>query len=84
MYSLSSHGIHLLSLLHAADFGSLAPANALARAAQNAAFEATLEGSGASAASYLLEQLLVLLDDQVDQARGSPTRTAVPNDRMEP
>lgn len=68
-YSLSPHGIHLLSLLHAADFGSLAPANALARAAQNAAFGATLAGSGASAASYLLEQLLVLLDDQVDQAR---------------
>jgi hypothetical protein len=40
-YALSPHGLHLLSVLHAADFDNLAPANALARAAQNAAFGAT-------------------------------------------
>src|SRR5213593_3776873 len=39
-YALSPHGVHLLSVLHAADFGNLGPANALARAAQNAAFGA--------------------------------------------
>src|SRR5947207_8607762 len=44
-YALSPHGVHLLSVLHAADFGNLGPANALARAAQNAAFGATLDGS---------------------------------------
>ncbi len=68
-YALSPHGVHLLSILHAGDFGNLGPANALARAAQNAAFGATLDGSGPDVASYLLEQLLVLLEDQVDQAR---------------
>jgi hypothetical protein len=68
-YALSPHGLHLLSVLHAADFDNLAPANALARAAQNAAFGATLEGASPEAARYLLEQLLVLLEDQVEQAR---------------
>jgi len=68
-YALSPHGLHLLSVLHAADFDNLAPANALARAAQNAAFGATLEGASSEAAGYLLEQLLVLLEDQVEQAR---------------
>lgn len=68
-YTLSPHGLHLLSVLHAADFDNLAPANALARAAQNAAFGATLEGASSEAAGYLLEQLLVLLEDQVEQAR---------------
>ena len=55
-YALSPHGVHLLSILHAADFGNLGPANALARAAQNAAFGATLDGSSPDVASYLLEQ----------------------------
>jgi hypothetical protein len=68
-YALSPHGIHLLSILHAADFAQLAPANALARAAQNVAFGTTLQGSAPDSASYLLNQLLVLLDDQIDQAR---------------
>ena len=68
-YNLSAHGIYLLSVLHAADFGRLGPANTLARAAQNAAFAATLSGAGPDASDYLLNQLLVLLEDQVEQAR---------------
>jgi hypothetical protein len=68
-YALSPHGLDLLSVFHAADFDSLAPANALARAAQDAAFGATLEGASSEAAGYLLEPLLVLLEDQVGQAR---------------
>jgi hypothetical protein len=68
-YALSARGIHLLSVMHAADFGSLSPANALARAAQNASFGATLDGADPNAVSYLLEQLLVLLEDQLDEAR---------------
>lgn len=67
-YSMAEEGLHLLGLLHAADMGSLTPANALARAAQNAAFGATLDGATGGAA-YLLDQLLVLLENQVEEAR---------------
>lgn len=68
-YTVAAAGIHLLSVLHAADFGSLTPANALARAAQNAAFGVTLDGADRDSASYLLDQLAVLLDAEVEQAR---------------
>lgn len=68
-YALSPSGVHLLTLLHAADFATLNPANALARAAQSAAFGVTLDGAGAGQAEYLLTQLLVLLENQVEEAR---------------
>ena len=42
--------IFRLVRLHAADFDNLAPANALARSAQNAAFGATLDGASSEAA----------------------------------
>ncbi|MFU8802842.1 MAG: hypothetical protein ACNA8W_03435, partial [Bradymonadaceae bacterium] len=67
-YALAEEGLHLLALLHAADLGNITPANALARAAQNAAFGATLDGAEGSTA-YLLDQLLVLLENQVAEAR---------------
>lgn len=67
-YGMTEEGLHLLGVLHAADMGSLNPANALARAAQNAAFGATLDGAD-GAAAYLLDQLLVLLENQVEEAR---------------
>lgn len=78
-YAVAPLGLNLLSLLHAADFGNLSPANALARAAQNASFGTTLSGADEGASSYLLEQLLVLLQGQVDEAhviiqRGTPRR----------
>ena len=77
-YALSPVGLHLLGLLYAADFGNLSPANALARAAQNAEFGSTLAGAE-GAEAYLLDQLLVLLQNQVDEAQrllqtGSPAR----------
>lgn len=68
-YAVAPAGVHLLSVLHAADVGSLSPANALSRAAQNAAFGVTLDGAREGAASFLLDQLAVLLDGEVDQAR---------------
>jgi hypothetical protein len=77
-YALAPVGLHLLGLLYAADFGNLSPANALARAAQNAEFGSTLSGAE-GAEAYLLDQLLVLLQNQVDEAQillqtGSPAR----------
>jgi len=78
-YSVSPLGQNLLALLHAADFGNLSPANALARAAQNASFATTLADAGTGVSSYLLEHLLVLLQGQVDDAhaiiqKGTPRR----------
>jgi hypothetical protein len=67
-YALDPVGVQLLSLLYAADLGSLTPANAIARAAQNAEFGAKLDGSQA-AVGFLLENLAALLDAQVDAAR---------------
>ncbi len=68
-YAVSAVGIHLLSVLHAADVGNLDSSNAIARAAQNAQFGATLDGADPDASAYLLDQLLVLLDNQVEEAR---------------
>lgn len=67
-YTLSSTGMSFLAMLHAADLRSLSPANLLARAAQSAELSAKLEGTG-GVSEYLLDHLLVLLEDQVDQAR---------------
>ena len=67
-YTVSAVGLNLLAVLRAASFDDLSPANALARAAQNAAFGATLDGA-ADATAYLLDQLLVLLEEQVEEAR---------------
>lgn len=67
-YALDPVGMQLLSLLYAADLGSLTPANAIARAAQNAEFGAKLDGSQAPL-GFLLDNLRALLDDQVEQAR---------------
>lgn len=67
-YVVSSVGLNLLAVLYAANLGNLTPANALARAAQNAAFGATLEGAE-GATAYLLDQLLTLLQDQVEESR---------------
>lgn len=67
-YALDPMGIQLLSLLYAADLGSLTPANAIARAAQNAEFGAKLDGSQATV-GFLLENLAALLDEQVEAAR---------------
>ncbi len=77
-YVPSIVGVNLLSLLAAADLGNLSPQNALARAAQNAEFGATLDG-GRSPLSLLLDQLHVLIEDRVDEARavlqiGRPAR----------
>lgn len=75
-YSLAPAAMNLLAVLHAADLGGLESANAMARAARNAEFAAQIGGSG-EAASYLLDQLLVILEAQVDDAaailrRGRP------------
>lgn len=67
-YTLSVVGLQLLGLLHAADLGSVTPGNALARAAQNARFGAELDGAGSSV-GYLLDQLQVLVEKEVDEAR---------------
>lgn len=68
-YTLRPEGLNLLGVLHGANFGGLTPDNALARAAQNAEFSATLLGAQGRSTSFLLEQLLVLLDGQVESAR---------------
>jgi hypothetical protein len=68
-YAVSPVGLHLLAVLHAADLGNLDASNSIARAAQNAQFGATLDGADPDASSYLLDQLLVLLEDQVEEAR---------------
>ncbi|MCP4676652.1 MAG: hypothetical protein GY854_14300 [Deltaproteobacteria bacterium] len=67
-YTMSPLGLTLIAVLHAADIGGLSPTNVLARAAQNAAFGAKLEGAG-GVTGYLLDQLLVMLEDQVEEAR---------------
>lgn len=67
-YALHPVGVQLLSLLYAADLGSLTPANAIARAAQNAEFGAKLDGSQAPL-GFLLDNLRGLLDEQVEAAR---------------
>ena len=68
-YVPSIVGVNMLSLLAAADLGNLSPQNALARAAQNAEFGAKLDGSR-TPVSLLLDQLHVLIEDRVDEARG--------------
>lgn len=70
-YTLHPEGLNLLGVLHSANLGSLTPDNALARAAQNAEFSATLLGSQGKSTSFLLEQLLVLLEGQAESARGA-------------
>lgn len=77
-YVPSLVGVNLLSLLAAADLANLSPQNALARAAQNAEFGARLDG-GRSPVSLLLDQLHVLIEDRVEEARavlqvGRPAR----------
>lgn len=77
-YVPSIVGVNLLSLLAAADFKNLSPENALARAAQNAEFGAKLDGSR-TPVSLLLDQLHVLIEDRVEEARtvlqlGRPAR----------
>ena len=72
-YVISPLGVQLLGLLHGADFGGLSPANVLARAAQNAAFAAGLDGAEGGIA-YLLDQLMTLLDNQVEDARAALQR----------
>lgn len=67
-YAASMSGLNLLALLHAADLANVSPANALARAAQNAEFGAKLEG-GHAALAYLVDQLRVILEGQVEEAR---------------
>lgn len=67
-YALHPVGVQLLSLLYAADLASLTPANAIARAAQNAEFGAKLDGSQAPL-GFLLDNLRALLDGQVESAR---------------
>lgn len=77
-YVPSLVGVNLLSLLAAADVGNLSPQNALARVAQNAEFGAKLDGARTSI-SLLLDQLHVLIDDRVEEAKtvlrvGRPAR----------
>ena len=77
-YVPSLVGVNLLSLLAAADLGNLSPQNALARAAQNAEFGARLDGAR-TPLSLLLDQLHVLIEDRVEEARqvlqlGRPAR----------
>lgn len=84
-YTLSPVGLTLVALLHAADLGGLSPTNMLARAAQNAAFGAELDGSEGMI-GYLLDQLLVLLEDQAEEAtavlrQGRPFRMIAWNRR---
>lgn len=67
-YQLSSTGLQLLAVLHAADLSSLSPDNVLSRAAQNAEFGATLDGAEETT-GYLLDQLLDILQRQVDEAK---------------
>jgi hypothetical protein len=67
-YTLSTIGLHLIGLLHAADLVHLSPTNALSRAAQNAAFRTTLDGAD-GITGYLLDQLLVVLENQVQDAK---------------
>lgn len=70
-YALRPEGLNLLGVLHGANLGGLTPDNALARAAQNAEFSATLLGAQGRSTSFLLEQLLVLLEGQVESARAA-------------
>ena len=65
--------MNLLAILHAGQLHSLEPGNAIARAAQNAEFAAKLDGVG-GAASYLLDQLLTLLEEQVEDAGATAAR----------
>ncbi len=67
-YSLSTVGLHLIALLHAADLENLSPSNALSRAAQNVAFRSTLADTEGVTA-YLLDQLFVVLENQVEDAK---------------
>lgn len=70
-YALRPDGLNLLGVLHGANLSGLTPDNALARAAQNAEFSATLLGAQGKSTHFLLDQLLVLLESQVDSARGA-------------
>lgn len=67
-YVPSIVGMNLLAILHAADLGNVSPANALARAARSAEFGAKLDGSS-PALAFLLDNLTVLIEGNVDQAR---------------
>ncbi|MCP4604322.1 MAG: hypothetical protein GY847_28010 [Proteobacteria bacterium] len=67
-YTLSTIGLQLIALLHAADLHGLSPTNALSRAAQNAQFRSTLDGADGVTA-YLLDQLLCVLENQVADAQ---------------
>ncbi len=67
-YTLSTLGLHLIALLHAADLKGLSPTNVLSRAAQNAQFRTTLDGAS-GVTTYLLDQLLVVLEKQIEEAR---------------
>jgi hypothetical protein len=66
-YRLSDTGLHVLQMLQVADFAGLAASNTVQRAALAAEFAArTQEGTDATA--WLLDQLLVQLEDAVDEA----------------
>lgn len=66
-YRMSDTGLHLLQMLQVADFAGLALTNVVHRAALAAEFAARGQ-DGTDATVWLLEQLLVQLDDAVDEA----------------
>ncbi len=68
-YTLSPAGLQLLQVLAAADFGRINPANVLKRTARSAEFAARLQDGDIDVTGVILDQLLVLLEDQVDEAR---------------
>ncbi len=66
-YRFADTGLHILRMLQVADFAGLASTNAVHRAALAAEFAARGQ-DGTDATAWLLEQLLVQLDDAVDEA----------------
>ncbi|MFO0750336.1 MAG: hypothetical protein U1F43_32400 [Myxococcota bacterium] len=72
-YGVALVGLNLLTLLHAADLGSVSPQNGLARAARMAELNARLDGA-TPAVALLLDQLRALLDDEVAEARAVLSR----------
>jgi len=67
-YAASMTGLHLLSVLRAADLGNVSPKNAISRSAQVAQFGAELDGAS-GALAYLLDNLYLLVETEVDAAK---------------